>query len=98
MNKGERLPPGSSTGSPARPFTPELDEQNLSAKSRQDSKPVRQGDGLTRPLTDKSPPMRDSVRPPPHDLRPEPGGSWQLLFIPIVICVVLLTYVSLTFS
>ena len=27
----------------------------------------------------------------------EPSGSWQLLLIPIAICIALLTYASLTF-
>lgn len=49
----------------------------------------------TKPLPDQqllapTPPLRPV-------LGPEAMGSWQLLFVPIAICLALLTYVSLTF-
>jgi hypothetical protein len=53
---------------------------------------------MTRLLTDK--PRVDHAPTPTarsRPARPEPSGSWQLLIIPIMICVALLTYASLTF-
>lgn len=53
---------------------------------------------MTRPSQDHMP--VDQQLPPIRHSQPsraEPPGSWQLLLIPVAICVALLTYASLTF-
>jgi hypothetical protein len=52
---------------------------------------------MTR-LSQDEMPADQQKRSIPHSPAPaEPSGSWQLLFIPIAICVALLSYATLTF-